>query len=138
MQVEGWSETAYLASTARIPRAIGGAGLLSPFDPLVWFRPRARRLFDFEYRIEIYVPADRRRWGYYVLPFRVGEHIVARVDLKADRPAKTLLARAAFAEDGCDEKAAAAALARELKELGRWLGLEQLRVECRRPFGAKL
>ena len=138
IEVEGWRDTAYLSTTARIPRTISGAGLLSPFDPVVWFRPRAERLFGFEYRIEIYVPAKRRRWGYYVLPFRLGDRIVARVDLKADRSAGTLLARAAFAEHGTDENEVAAALAAELGSLGRWLGLDQVRVECRLPFGVKL
>jgi len=138
IEVEGWRDTAYLSKTARSPRSIEGASLLSPFDPVVWFRPRAERLFGFEYRIEIYVPAERRRWGYYVLPFRHGDRIVARVDLKADRAESTLLARAAFAEHHADENEVAAALADELGSLGRWLGLEQVRVECRRPFGIKL
>ena len=132
--VEGWRETGYLATTAKIPREIKGACLLSPFDPLVWFRPRAERLFAFEYRIEIYVPASKRRWGYYVLPFRIGDRIVARVDLKADRPSKTLMVRNAHLEAGADADQTLAALARELHELSAWLGLNEVRVVPRDSF----
>jgi len=128
ISVEGWRDTAYLASTARIPRAIGGACLLSPFDPIVWFRPRAERLFGFEYRIEIYVPAAGRRWGYYVLPFRLGDRIVARVDLKADRKNACLLVQNAHLEVEFDAGEVAAALALELRRLSDWLGLNDVRV----------
>jgi uncharacterized protein YcaQ len=124
--VEGWKEQAYLSQEARFPRDIVGASLLSPFDPLVWFRPRAERLFDFEYRIEIYVPEAKRRWGYYVLPFRLGDRIVARVDLKADRPARTLLVRSLHHERGTDEKETEFALQSELGALAAWLGLESV------------
>ena len=127
VQVEGWKDTAYLSDTARIPRAIDGASLLSPFDPVVWFRPRAERLFDFTYRIEIYVPAAKRRWGYYVLPFRIGDRIVARVDLKADRPAKTLQVKALHHEAGADIEETESALESELGLLADWLGLEDVR-----------
>lgn len=128
VEVEGWSENAYLSSTARLPRSIKGASLLSPFDPLVWFRPRAERLFDFHYRIEIYVPADQRKWGYYVLPFRVGDRIVARVDLKADRQAKQLLVLNAHDEGGIDRVDCCNCLADELHALTRWLSLDDIRV----------
>jgi uncharacterized protein YcaQ len=127
VQVEGWKDTAYLSRTARTPRTIGGASLLSPFDPVVWFRPRAERLFDFKYRIEIYVPAAKRRWGYYVLPFRIGDRIVARVDLKADRPAKALLVKALHHEDGTNIEETESALESELGLLAEWLGLEVVR-----------
>jgi uncharacterized protein YcaQ len=127
VQVEGWKDTAYLSDTARIPRAIDGASLLSPFDPVVWFRPRAERLFDFTYRIEIYVPAAKRRWGYYVLPFRIGDRIVARVDLKADRPDKTLQVKALHHEAGADIEETESALESELGLLADWLGLEDVR-----------
>jgi len=124
VDVEGWKDTAYLSDKARFPRAIPGASLLSPFDPVVWFRPRAERLFDFEYRIEIYVPEAKRKWGYYVLPFRLGDKIVARVDLKADRAAKTLLVRSLHHEQGADQKETESALQDELGALADWLGLE--------------
>ena len=100
--------------------------MLSPFDPVVWFRPRAERLFEFEYRIEIYVPETKRRWGYYVLPFRLGDRIVARVDLKADRPGKTLLVRSLHHEDGTNQKETEFALQSELGALAAWLGLESV------------
>jgi uncharacterized protein YcaQ len=121
--VEGWKEQAYLSRTARFPRSIDGASLLSPFDPVVWFRPRAERLFDFEYRIEIYVPAAQRRWGYYVLPFRLGDRIVARLDLKADRQGQVLLVKALHHEPGTDTKKTEFALRGELDALAEWLGL---------------
>ena len=124
--VEGWRDRAYLYAGARIPRSVGGASLLSPFDPLVWYRPRAERLFDFEYRIEIYVPAAKRRWGYYVLPFRIGERIVARVDLKADRKERCLLVQSLHLEDGVDVGEVRAALQGELLALAVWLDLEDV------------
>jgi uncharacterized protein YcaQ len=124
--VEGWKEQAYLSQEARFPREIAGASLLSPFDPLVWFRPRAARLFNFEYRIEIYVPEAKRRWGYYVLPFRRGDRIVARVDLKADRPARRLLVRSLYHERGADQNENKFALQNELGALAVWLGLESV------------
>lgn len=128
VEVEGWDETAYLSSTARLPRTIKGASLLSPFDPLMWYRPRAERLFDFHYRIEIYVPAAKRRWGYYVLPFRVGDKIVARVDLKADRQTRRLLVLNAHEEQGADHKKCCDCLAKELHSLKDWLHLDDIVV----------
>ena len=128
VSVEGWAETGYLAAGASIPRQVAAAALLSPFDPLIWFRPRTERLFGFHYRIEIYLPAHKRKWGYYVLPFLLGEQIVARVDLKADRRSATLLVQAAHLEEGADALNVARALSRELRELSSWLGLMAIKV----------
>jgi uncharacterized protein YcaQ len=138
VRVEGWSEQAYLSSAARLPRSIAGVSLLSPFDPVVWFRPRAERLFDFHYRIEIYVPADKRRWGYYVLPFRIGDRIVGRVDLKADRKAKQLLVLNAHEEGNVEVDHCCESLATELHALKDWLGLDTIRVERRCHFSKRL
>ncbi len=124
--VEDWEQPAYLCGDAKIPRKIGGASLLSPFDPIIWFRPRAERLFGFEYRIEIYVPEAKRRWGYYVLPFRLGENLVARVDLKADRKTGVLLVRQLHFEGGFAREKTESALAGELGALANWLGLESV------------
>ena len=138
VSVEGWSEPAYLSCDARLPKLIRGVSLLSPFDPVVWFRPRAERLFDFHYRIEIYVPADKRRWGYYVLPFRVGDRIVGRVDLKADRKAKQLLVLNAHEEGSVDVGNCCESLATELHALKDWLGLDTIKVEGSDRFSKRL
>jgi uncharacterized protein len=137
-RVEGWSAPAYLHREARAPRSIHAASLLSPFDPVVWYRPRAERLFQFAYRIEIFVPQPQRKWGYYVLPFLLGERLVARVDLKADRAARRLRVLAAYLEPGADSGAVAQALARELAVWAGWLDLDAVAVEKRGAFARAL
>lgn len=128
-RVRGHEEVHYLDPEATVPRASQARTLVSPFDPVVWERGRAARLFGFHYRIEIYVPAARRVHGYYVLPFLLGERFVARVDLKADRPARRLLVRGAFAEQGVDRVAVARELAHELEDLAGWLGLTAIAID---------
>jgi uncharacterized protein YcaQ len=137
VRVAGISKQSYMHAEARLPRRITTASLLSPFDPVVWERERTEALFDFLYRIEIYTPAEKRIHGYYVLPFLLGERIVARVDLKADRASGILIVRGAYAEATAPGETAEA-LAEELHRLAGWLGLDAIVVEARGDLSGAL
>jgi len=127
IEVQGWKGPVFLHPEAKTPRRCHGSGLLSPFDSLVFDRRRLQAVFGIHYRIEIYTPAHKRQFGYYVLPFLLREAIVARVDLKADRAARALLVQAAHAEPGSPADTAVE-LAAELRLMAQWLGLAEVMV----------
>ncbi len=132
VEVDGWTAPAYLHAGQTIPRRDRGTALLCPFDPLIFFRPRVERLFDFHYRIEIYTPAAKRQFGYYVWPFLLDGRLVGRVDLKAERTrsdgSTALHVVGAFTEPGESPAHVAAALAVELRSMATWLGLGEVTV----------
>jgi uncharacterized protein YcaQ len=138
VRVEKWRELAYLHPKARLPKRVAASALLSPFDPVVWYRPRTARLFDFDFRFEIFMPKEKRKWGTYVLPFLYGDRLVARVDLKADRTKCQLRVLASYREGHADPDLVAKSLAAELQLLARWLQLEAIRVERRGDFARRL
>lgn len=131
VEVAGWGEPAFRHADASIPRSADGPALVSPFDPIVWNRDRAERVFGFRYRIEIYVPEPQRQYGYYVLPFLLDGELVGRVDLKIDRKRGRLMVRASHVEEGADPVRVAGALAPYLEQTAEWLGASALELERR-------
>jgi uncharacterized protein len=138
VQVEGWTQTAYVHHLARIPRRINACAMLSPFDPIVWNRDRAHRLFGFHYRIEIYTPQPKRIYGYYVLPILWGDSVVGRVDMKSDRQGGSLLVQGSFIEPGVPADLLAEDLAPELLAMAQWLGLDRVDVLPRGDLASTL
>jgi uncharacterized protein YcaQ len=138
IQVQGWKQPAYVLAEFKVPRKVTASALLSPFDSLIWERARTERLFDFHYRLEIYTPAHKRVYGYYVLPFLHQERIAARIDLRAERAAGRLAVHAVHEEEpGLDEEGMDA-LATNLRQLADWLGLPQVLINCKRASAARL
>lgn len=136
VRVEGWKDQAYLDPAAKVPRSMDARALVTPFDSLVWERSRIARLFGMLYSIELYTPQARRLYGYYVCPFLLGDDLVARCDLKADRQRQVLVVQSAFLEPGRDARRAAAGLLDELREMQAWLQLDRLEVMDRGDLAA--
>ena len=138
VDVAGWTAPAYLRAGQIVPRRDRGTALLCPFDPLIFFRPRVQRLFDFHYRIEIYTPAAKRQYGYYVWPLLIDGRLVGRVDLKAERARDALHVVGAFVEPDEKPSRVAAGLAGELDTMASWLGLGGVTVGERGDLTAAL
>ena len=136
--VEGWRAPAYRIPGTPVPRVVDACALLTPFDSVMWERDRVERIFDFHYRIEIYVPAPKRTYGYYVLPFLLGDRLVARVDAKADRKGGALLLPGAWGEPGIDVEEVTTALAGEATRLAHFLGLDRVEVGRRGDLARSL
>ncbi|MFJ4220589.1 winged helix-turn-helix domain-containing protein [Curtobacterium luteum] len=129
VQVDGWTDRAWLHADARVPRSMSADAVLSPFDPVVWFRRRAERMYGFHYRIEIYTPAPKRVFGYYVLPVLQDDRLTGRIDLKSDRQRGVLRVRTAWEEPG--EHLDAERLAEVLRRTAAWQGLDGVEVTDR-------
>ena len=143
LKVEGWREAA-LALPSALERGLSAKSrttLLSPFDPLIWYRPRAERLFDFHYRIEIYTPEAKRQFGYYTLPVLHDDQIIGRIDLKNDRQNKLLIAKASWREDGLSVRtrsSSSAAVANHLSAVAKWQGCSQVQIEPKGNWALEL
>lgn len=138
VNVEGWKLKAYLHRNAKLPKKAGATALLSPFDPLVWNRDRAERLFNFHYRIELYTPEPKRKFGYYVLPMLHEDQLVGRFCLKADRATSTLLVNASHYEDGIDPREIADTTRTEIRKMATWLGMEHVSIARKGNFASNL
>ena len=138
MKVEGWSEPAYVPKGIRRADKVSTCALLSPFDSLVWNRERNERLFNFHYRIEIYTPKPKRKFGYYVLPVLCGDTLVGRLDMKSDRATGTLRVEAAYVEPGISAKSVAGPVGRTVRSMATWLSLERVAVGKRGNFASEL
>jgi len=136
--VTGWDRPAYTLPDLRRSKGVPDLRLLSPFDSLIFFRPRALRAFGFDYRMEFYVPADKRRFGYYVMPMLWGDRLIGRVDVRADRANGILTVPAAYTEPGEPESPLAEVLATSLIQLATWQGLEQVMAQGTSSFDKAL
>jgi uncharacterized protein len=137
-EVQGWKQPAYCLPEPKVPRKVEVSALLSPFDSLIWERSRTERLFDFRYRLEIYTPQEKRVYGYYVLPFLHNERITARVDLRAERAAGRLTVHAVHEEEAGLDEEGMLRLAKNLRRMADWLGLEQVQLNCPRASADRL
>jgi len=138
VQVESWKECAYIPKSITIPRAIDVCALISPFDPIVWNRSRTQRLFDFQYKLEIYTPESKRQFGYYVLPLLVGERLVGRFDVKNVRDQKTLHVKASYIEKVAEKEEIAQKTFQELTNLASFIGAERIRIDRKGNFAVQL